>query len=1059
MKSPWSKEAGPLLKKLSRYAAATIASLLQAILGTAGSSHRSHNILASLMVIVATLGAIFSGWTAIAENDAERLARQLTQGHHLGLAYRQELLTDAGMRSVLEDRKKACTTLGEQYLSTANRKESQKPEAAVLDMLAQEQFAAARALQWFLYVMPNPFYADLSVEQSLQKRTSFYLGTRGFKAHWQASKEGRDSANLIWEPLNAEWEAAHDSVNGLARGVVLFVTALVLFTISDLQRRRVWRWRFLYLGVLVACSALSYIAYVIHTHGTSILTQSWPVLAAQFLLFSLLLFAFLDLYHAIRSPQIEDEWEEAETGGHLEPEIHEPTGYAAEPLHIREAHRRFSRRIVLLIVITVFFSALCSYWYSRAAGQAAKAAHEAVEDLLEMNCRSSRLNTSVNFALLDLAQNREYHARYAVLRQLEMQAQALPGRYPAAAGIQADVYRQLIRANEGKWSRELKNLVADIDINPRLPRYIKYRPLQYREKNWHESYALWDAHSQESLAWHRQARAFLSILTVLAMAIYLFGQGHGMGEGPEARRLLVYGVVLLVIAIGLALGDRWAEGQENKTPEDKAAARHYAAAMAAYSMAHSPEEYRKVVEELKKTVECRPDFVLAQRDLADALALGGSSQREDSIVLLPTKAELPNIVRHEKIALDEFKFGGYVQPVGLLNDFGYFSLLMAFEKASAKKSPQEVQAEVQKSIRILQAARENCGGAGPRTKALINSNLALAWLAAKELQKADTAYAEALGVAGLTTADLEDIIISNFTALGVLTKYCGVLHPGDDLQKVIQDRKEKLAAAWPGAPSSGKVGEIKVFPRDAGGIEVSPHAVTWRGRLPDFEPNRDRFVLIWYAKDKDWDVWRALPAVSGRVDPTRVRHLQGNRLEIDHSFLVETSYTRCLPDGSYKAELYLDGKVVSAPPQIETQAGSYKPVFLSGLNVGLCRPENWRPVNFSAETGDQNLLVRGFQAPKGDLAALVFTFYFPKFFPESGVINYVKALLQTSGLLQEKAFKPFDPPETAEFAVPDVVLYKLWTTPQGVRHVGVVFPGAAPGDQLYETLDSMRNKY
>ncbi|MHB8069597.1 MAG: hypothetical protein ACYDIC_17025 [Desulfobaccales bacterium] len=1060
MKSQWIKEAGPLLKNLSHTAAAKISSVWHAILGTANSSRRSHHILASLMVIVATLGAIFSGLTAIAENEAERLARQLTQGHHLGLTYRQELLTDVAMRSVLEERKKACATLGQQYLSDANQKGSNRREAAVLDMLAQEQFAAARALQWFLYVLPNPFYSELSVEQSLQKRAAFYLQARGFKAHWQASKEITDSSNLIWEPLNAELRAAHDSVNGLARGVVLFVAALVLFTISDLQRRRVWRWRFLYLGVVVACGALGYVAYVIQAHGSPIFTQSRPVLAAQLLLTGLLIFAFLDLFHAIRSPQKEEEWEEAEEGGNLEPELHEPTGFAGEPLHIREAGKGFSRCIVLLIVITVFFTALCSYWYSRAAGQAAKAAHEAVEDLLEMNCRSSRLNTSVNSVLLSLAENREYHARYAVLRQLEMQVQAAPESYPAATGIRAEVYRHLIKLDEQKWADELKNLVAGIETNPNFPLVIKYWPLHNREKNWHEYYALWYAHSQRSLAWHRQARVFLSILTVLAMAIYLFGQGHGMGEGPASRRLMVYGLILLVISLGLTLESRWAEGPGDKTSEEKEAAVHYAAAMATYSTAHNPEDYGKVVKELDQTVKCRPDFVLAHRDLADALALGRSSQMEENIVHLPTKAQLPSIVEHEKIAIDAFKLNGYAEPAGMLNDLGYFSLLLALEKAVGKKSPQEVQAEVQKSIRTLQAARDSCGGCRPKTKALIHANLALAWLAAKERQQADTAYTTALKVDGLSPADLEALIISGFTALEVLTKYYGSLHPGEDLKDLIQNYKERLAAAWPGPSSPDKESKGNIPTNASGTLEVSAHTVRWRGQLPKFDGSRDRLCIIWYARDKDWDVWRALPVVSGLVDHTKVKRVQGNSLEIERSFLAETSYTRCLPDGSYKAESYLNGRAAAVSPVTKTQRWNYRPVFLPALNVGLCRPEDWRPLNLPEEIQDNNLLLRGFQTKEGKLAALVFTFYVPRFISEPEFINYVEELLKTSGLMQGKEFKPYEPQRAAELAqAAGAVLYKYWITAEGVRHVGVVFPGAAPGDELLQTLDSMANKY
>ena len=54
-----------------------------------------HIILAQSMVIFALTAAIAAGAAAVAEQEAQRLERLLTWGHHLAFIYRQELLSDA----------------------------------------------------------------------------------------------------------------------------------------------------------------------------------------------------------------------------------------------------------------------------------------------------------------------------------------------------------------------------------------------------------------------------------------------------------------------------------------------------------------------------------------------------------------------------------------------------------------------------------------------------------------------------------------------------------------------------------------------------------------------------------------------------------------------------------------------------------------------------------------------------------------------------------------------------------------------------------------------------
>ena len=190
-----------------------------------------HIILAQSMVIFALAGAIAAGAAAVAEQEAQRLERLLTWGHHLAFIYRQELLADASTRAALEVLAKSYNKQGKEYLKAANQPGAEQQE---LERQAQEDFAAARTLRPFLAVLPNPFINNLSVEQSLQKKVAFYMARQGFETHWTeppkpaaGQKEaGPAASSNIWENLDQKLEEAHSMVRFLALGVVFFVAAL-----------------------------------------------------------------------------------------------------------------------------------------------------------------------------------------------------------------------------------------------------------------------------------------------------------------------------------------------------------------------------------------------------------------------------------------------------------------------------------------------------------------------------------------------------------------------------------------------------------------------------------------------------------------------------------------------------------------------------------------------------------------------------------------------------------------------------------------------------------------
>ncbi|OGR30317.1 MAG: hypothetical protein A2139_06970 [Desulfobacca sp. RBG_16_60_12] len=1073
------------------------------------ASRDSHTILALWMVVIATLGAIVAGGTAICELEAHRLERQLAWGHHFAITKRQLLLADAATRAPLKSRREALHKLGREYLRAADPPLRHNPETvAWLDLQAQEEFAAARALEPVLAVIPNPFYDNLTKEQSLQKRVAFHLENMGFKTDWHdpeppAAAEGKrekssataragdeaspDISARIWEPLHKMVERAHGMVVWLAGGVVLFVLALVFLTLSDiLRRQQCWNDRFFVIGLLVAGGALVFVVFVVIRdfdliRNLLVIIKSQPVLEQRLafllppiLLFGLLLVVSYDLARNIRSSKGKGGKGKLLKGVEEPLESEHPVhvgGFAGISLPSRETPNEFSRHTVLLIAITVFCSALCGLAYNYTASQAGIAAHEANRKAVEMHVRSSRLRAEINVLLQDVAVIQEQRARHAAAHQRRLRlSDYRENSPPELAGIQAAAQALVANNHPEKVLKMLKDPDLGVEADIRFPEKLKWAPLKEINNNWGQPFALWDAFSQRSLTQHAKACIFLGILAVLAMAIYLFAQAHSMGQKHGGLRLIGYGSGLLMIAVVCGVMTLWPdlfetyEGRKAKSPEYQAAGKYADGALKLWT-----EDYREAIPDLEKTIELRPNFTQAQLDLVTALANAKSSQSGEPYMSLPTKDELGNLIKHETKALEVLKANGYAEPTKMLNDLGFYELLQALRGKNLLG--------VQQSLGTFQRAQRLASDTGNETRqALIRWNLALAQLASGERREVDIAVARQLAA-----TQVRHLIVSALSDLEVLAKYYCGLHPGKDCNDAVKRAKEQLvAAAWP-LPESQSSNPGKTMPGEVvltGGsaeIEVSPYAVRWRGQLPKFQPKRDQVVLIWYAYDPQWEVWRALPEVSGPVretDDKEVKFLPASWVEIKCSYAANVNWSRCLLPGLYMAELYINGRLTPNPPETKNATCDFTPKRLFDLNVALCCPKNWQPVDIRNQLKDESLLLRGYQTPEDKPAMFVFTFYASrpvgavggtaagqKTVPEA--VKWAKTLLVKGGWIKgTEVFAPYDPTKGCDLEVSSgAVLYKHWPTPEGAQHVGVVLTGAASWSELCYTLDSMTNLY
>ena len=1042
-----------------------------------------YTLLAMSMVIIATAGAIVAGGAAIAEQEANRLERLLTWGHEISLTQRQVLLADAATRAALEVQIKTLRQQGQAYLEAAGQPGVKR---AGLESQAQEEFASARALWPLLTALPNPLGDDkLSAENNFQKSVAFYLADLGFGTVWRdppgTVKIQRETAPAnIWEPLDKKLDDAHLMVRRLAFGVVLFVSALILLTLANIfSHRQFLQNKFFVLGWLMVIGATVLVGLVLYRHW-HLITDLVVILRAQgfsqfviflappLLLATLLVWSLANFMHKSRLWYLSRRSKGSKKTGIQKDELLEAEAVEARQplsfLSMRKTADEFSRCTVLLIAITVFWSAVCGLGYSYSASMAGTAAHEALKSMLEMDSRSSRTHTLANHSLLEIANFQKQSARRSVVLQRSQDEDVLRGN------DSPDLGTILVKARDRAFSDQASQDVSKWLESPFFgaegdlwfPEKLKWVGLRKLFNNWWEPFARWDAFSQMSLAWHAKAQIFLGILTVLAMATYLFAQAHGMGEETGGNRLTRNGLRLLKIAVlcfAIILVSSLVEFYQTGTATEVLAAQSYAIAQQRRQTAQNPADFQVVINFLENAIAKSPDFGRAHSALAYALDDAHSSQSGEGYLSLPAKGELRQSLEHQKKALQVLKANGYAEPSALLGMLGFDTLLLALGNQDLSN--------VQNSIAYLQTALKKAAeGGNPGRVALTRWNLELARLASGEpYEIAPEIIRQIIGLGD------HRLLVSCFTDLELVEHYYGGLHAGKNCRAAVAKAKQQLVNQWPQPNKTTSPHKTALVPeygdRATGSpsLQVTPQTVQWRGQLPPIQTGRDRLTLIWYEKDPAWGVWRALSQVSAPVaanELTKVENPPGSWV-IARSYLAGSRYRNCLKSGQYKAELYLNGELTGLPAEATGTFGDFEPKRLLALNVGLCLPKNWISLDVQ-NLGDIAPLVHGYQSPDHQPAAFVFTFYTSQSQQDAdngAAVKRAKDLLIKGPwhLTDGDVLVPYTPDGCKAVATGTRGLYRQWSTIKGVQHVGIVLLGATPLGELCNTLDSMADIY
>jgi hypothetical protein len=1017
------------------------------------------------MAVVAVLGAAAAFCAARAEQDAARLEHKLNQGQMFFLTIRQEALDKSRQHKLFvrlyQQYEETGTELKGQASLAGYRNQASK--AALLELKAQESYRAALSLMPLLRVTELGFdEKPEALNENLDRYAEERVQELGFDPVWVRTSDSKARKSSIWRELEQKIHDTQQLIWRLASSVVVFVLALVCFTLSQLfnkkPQRRLWLTG---LGVFIAIVGIIYAGWTDlaswETFGRFgawipiLLVAGWIMCASaedwESLRASKLVGRFVARAEArpwimsglqrvrrvaekVRTYFLladSDEEEELEKYEEFERPISPVLRIPFWP-----AHHRLGRWVVCSIAGTALLSAASALLYTNATLKDNQATSKVFDYQIEEVKAGSEL-------------------RLVVFSDFEEIANVLIHRTLAWSGE----YRAFLEARTKLAVSELDDAEIQIDHEQRKFENVDQDllgrvngPLATEEETYPDNYliprltmepaihfAQADGEHEAALVWQKKSTAFLRTLTLLAIALYLLGQSLGLGHTRGAFILAFYAFALSTGA-GLSL---ICTVYTVQSPDDKSiqkAAESYGEGMVDYLLGN----YMKAVEDFGYAVDKRANFALANYYLAQSKFRQIEPQREKDIQTV-SKEALSGVVRTEEIGIAKMAEQELTPPVLFIARHAFHSVLLGLSGQDRANAKNWVEHGIEETNEALNRLRVDNHFAGlPADKNALNSELqfllGMALLAngeqkaglasydrgfsSLEQAKRDIASTET-GYTDTSRApiydDVDELANSIVSNTLILKKYCTLLNRKDYCDRIDTEvekvRTRLMSETWREQLTSSAAQLSNVT------LNASPAGLGWTAELLNFEPKKDRVSFQWYSCDStqhgacdadsdkanlgdEWNVWLPMPGFNS-VE-------RGGNFDYEHPEKVgsfvrnfnKVGLPRCLDNGEYRLNLYLNGHTYSG--EVSLNAEPYRTATVRDLNMALCHPSNWIPQSLPKVSKG---MMRGFANKDKNRGVYVFSFYSPESNPNDQLkttfTQVAERLLVDSGYIKQFA--------------------------------------------------------
>jgi hypothetical protein len=463
------------------------------------------------------------------------------------------------------------------------------------------------------------------------------------------------------------------------------------------------------------------------------------------------------------------------------------------------------------------------------------------------------------------------------------------------------------------------------DSDPAFPN----RTLSLATKESELLFAKQDAANEEREAWETRLSQYSVILTMLAVAVYLFGLSLTL---QAAVRRIITGLALALVLVSAG----WSGGLQIVRPSraPDAAAEAYAQGRVDAAVARSPEDLKKAEDDFSEAINARPTFAQAYVQRAGVRFVEGSPEVGSSFISITTQDALRSSTADLQKAYD-LGLRNYLLLYNLSSQDVLISLydnrpeLLSQAIALAEKGI-EVDGNNPAQYGNLVVARLLAGDSSGADSALDKFIDHIVYVGEKHTPRNDQQFAENQLAGVLTPLQL------------IVDRQAGGNGSGGGVSaEKLQSIKEKLVNAVVAPKQS------RTLKASDATVDVFASKVQWSATIPDLQSD-DTVSVEWYHNDPGKLGWSAIASVSGAVTPTP--NGPPDQYFENHPFLVDTG--QCTSPGRYRAEIYVNGHL-AATAETDASKLTLNATFSRDIGVALCRPDGW--------VHDDDQFIRGFE--------------------------------------------------------------------------------------------------
>jgi tetratricopeptide (TPR) repeat protein len=587
----------------------------------------------------------------------------------------------------------------------------------------------------------------------------------------------------------------------------------------------------------------------------------------------------------------------------------------------------FSRAIAICTVVTTLLAGLVGYMLAVSSGRSSEAAAQAQHLSIQASAETVRAQqeAQADFETYVLAEEQRTRSSNAQQRRL-FEQDPTESRHLEV--------RQSLWQLQAESTEKLTPLTATGEFGPEADPIFPARFYTNANREAYRLSALEDAANVTAGAWGSQAGGYTAVLTIFAVALYLFGLSLTLGQ--ESQRLFA-GVALALVSVGLV----WTLLVFLRPPGDipEEAADRFAAGEVAFRTAASQADNSAAADHFREVIDLRPDFALAHARLSAAEYRAGSPQTSGFVTFTDPKAldiAVTELERARELGLENFQ---------VLTSLGAYH----FQRGVFQDRPEDFA----KSVEITEEALEI-----DPDSAHLKMNLGLGMFANGDEESARKYLSE-----GAQDADT----FLTAATMGVLDL---LQDKGpEEVAAAAPEMKEYLAGVTPSpiedAPEPGE------FELQDEKVTLFPSQVQVKFKADgDFDNTQDLLNVFWYHLDDAGLGWSPVPEVSYFSYANPDSSVPGGYY-IESPYLTQTAPRRCLASGPYRVEIFAGDKLVGEA-EAETDFTQMEASTLADLNAALCRPADWDRV--TEESLSRPGLVRGYRSPDGSAGTFMFHF-------------------------------------------------------------------------------------